>query len=127
MMGTRVESISPILSRADIFSVVWSEMKCVSPTPDMISFDWGARSRRVVTIGAFEDRPTGTRLLLANIHLNKLSSQARIEGIRVVITRIKAMQVLYELLAVTLTADFNSGPNGDTYSVLKGLGYFTDM
>jgi endonuclease/exonuclease/phosphatase family metal-dependent hydrolase len=92
-----------------------------------MSVGWGAGSRRVVTIGVFEDKATGKRFLHANTHLDNVSSQARSEGIKVIVARIEAVQALYGPLAVTLTGDFNSDPNGDAYTTLQGLGYLTEV
>ncbi|KAL2059886.1 hypothetical protein VTL71DRAFT_10041 [Oculimacula yallundae] len=121
---------SPILYSTTQFRVLYSETKWLSPTPDVVSFGWGAGSRRVVTIGVFEDLGSGKRFLVANTHLDNVSVQARREGIKVVVARIEAVRALYgNALAVVLTGDFNSEPNiaGDAYVTLKGLGYLTEV
>ncbi len=125
--GAKSGEYSPILYRTDVVSVIYSEMKWLSPTPDVVSFGWGAGSRRVVTIGVFEDKLTGKRFIHANTHLDNVSSQARSEGIKVVVARIQAVQATYGLTAVTLTGDFNSEPNGDAYATLQGMGYLTEI
>lgn len=125
--GAKSGEYSPILYRSDIVNVVYSEMKWLSLTPDVVSYGWGAGSRRVVTIGVFEDITTGKRFMHANTHLDNVSSEARSEGIKVVVARIKAVQALYGPLGVTLTGDFNSDPNGDAYQTLQNLGYVTEI
>ncbi|KAG4438247.1 hypothetical protein IFR05_006275 [Cadophora sp. M221] len=126
--GIAAGEFSPILYRTDVFRVLFTETKWLSPTPDVVSSGWGAGSRRVVTIGVFEHIATGKRFLAANTHLDNVSATARIEGIKVVVARIEAAQALYgNSLAVVLTGDFNSEPNGDAYATLKGLGYLTEV
>lgn len=114
---------SPILYRTDVFSLVYSEMKWLSQTPDSVSFGWGAGSRRVGTIGVFEYKSTGKRFIHANTHLDNVSSQARSGGIKVVAARVMAVQGMYGPLGVTLTGNFNSAPDGDAYTT----GYLTEI
>lgn len=118
---------SPIIYRSDVLDVVYSEMKWLSTTPDVVSFGWGAGSRRVVTIGVFQEKASGKKFIVANTHLDNVSSQARSEGIKVVVARIQAVQALYGPLAVMLTGDFNSEPNGDAYATLQATGYMTEI
>lgn len=125
--GATQGEYSPILYRTDVLRVLYSEVKWLSPTPDVVSFGWGAGSRRIVTIGVFEHIATGKRFIHANTHLDNVSSQARTEGIKVVVSRIKAVQQTWGPLPVSLTGDFNSAPNGDAYSTLAGLNYVEDL
>lgn len=121
---------SPILYDTDVLGVVYSETKWLSPTPDEVSYGWGAGSRRIVTIGVFEHTATGKRFLHANTHLDNVSQEARVEGIKVVVAQMEAVQATYGPdLPVTLTGDFNSDPSGttDAYATLLGLDYVTDL
>ncbi|KAI2469771.1 Endonuclease/exonuclease/phosphatase [Annulohypoxylon bovei var. microspora] len=125
--GAKSGEYNPIIYRNDVLKLVYSEQKWLSPTPDTVSFGWGAGSRRVSVIAVFEHIATGKRFIHANTHLDNVSSQARSEGIKVVISRIQAVQEQYGPLGVTLTGDFNSDPNGDAYATLSGTGYLTEM
>ncbi|KAH7310303.1 endonuclease/Exonuclease/phosphatase [Rhexocercosporidium sp. MPI-PUGE-AT-0058] len=126
--GKSSGEFNPLLYRTDTFRVLYSETKWLSPTPDIVSFGWGAGSRRVVTIGVFEHIATGKRFLAANTHLDNVSATARSEGIKVVVSRIEAVHSLYgNSLAVILTGDFNSEPGGDAYATLKNLAYLTEV
>lgn len=118
---------SPIIYHTDVLSVVFSETKWLSETPDEVSYGWGAGSRRIVTIGVLEHIATGKRFIHANTHLDNVSNEARVEGIKVVVSQIESVQSTYGPLAVTLTGDFNSDPNGDAYQTLVGLDYVTDL
>ncbi|KAI1413190.1 Endonuclease/exonuclease/phosphatase [Hypoxylon sp. FL1857] len=125
--GEKKGEYNPIIYRTDVLKLVYSEQKWLSPTPDKVSFGWGAGSRRVSVIGVFEDIKTGKRFIHANTHLDNVSSQARSEGIKVVLSRIQAVQEQYGPLGVTLTGDFNSEPDGDAYSTLEDTGYLTEL
>lgn len=125
--GASSGEYNPIFYRTDVLKLVYSEQKWLSPTPDVVSYGWGAGSRRVVVIGVFEVIATGKRFMATNTHLDNVSSQARSEGIKVVVARIEAVQALYGPLGVTLTGDFNSDPNGDAYQTLQGLNYVTEI
>jgi endonuclease/exonuclease/phosphatase family metal-dependent hydrolase len=125
--GKSKGEFSPIIYRTDALRLLYSETKWLSPTPDVVSFGWGAGSRRIVTIAVFESLTTGKRFLHANTHLDNVSSQARSEGIKVVVNRIKAVQGLWGPLAVQLTGDFNSQAGSDAYQALVGTGYVKDI
>ncbi|CAG8953800.1 hypothetical protein HYFRA_00006692 [Hymenoscyphus fraxineus] len=125
--GKKSGEYSPILYNTDALTLVFSEMKWLSPTPDEVSFGWGAGSRRVVTIGIFEDKATGKRFIHANTHLDNVSSEARSEGIKVVASRIKAVREQFGPLGATLTGDFNSEPNQDAYQTLDNMKLLTEV
>ncbi|KAL2021684.1 hypothetical protein VTK56DRAFT_6776 [Thermocarpiscus australiensis] len=117
----------PILYRTDALRVLYAETKWLSPTPDSVSYGWGAGSRRVVTVGVFEAVATGTRFIHANTHLDNVSGRARVEGIKVVLARIRAVQEAWGPLGVSLTGDFNSEPGRDGYRVLAESGYMREL
>ncbi|KAI0847139.1 Endonuclease/exonuclease/phosphatase [Daldinia vernicosa] len=125
--GEKKGEYNPIIYRPDILKLLYSEQKWLSPTPDEVSFGWGAGSRRVSVIAVFEHIETGKRFIHANTHLDNVSSQARSEGIKVVLSRIRAVQDEYGPLGVTLTGDFNSEPGGDAYATLEDTGYLTEL
>ncbi|KAK6949336.1 hypothetical protein Daesc_009411 [Daldinia eschscholtzii] len=125
--GKKKGEYNPIFYRTDVLEVLYSEQKWLSPTPDEVSFGWGAGSRRVSVIAVFEHIETGKRFIHANTHLDNVSSQARSEGIKVVLSRIRAVQEKYGPLGVTLTGDFNSEPGGDAYSTLEDSGYLIEL
>ncbi|KAI1647643.1 Endonuclease/exonuclease/phosphatase [Daldinia loculata] len=125
--GKKKGEYNPIIYRTDVLKLLYSEQKWLSPTPDEVSFGWGAGSRRVSVIAVFEHIETGKRFIHANTHLDNVSSQARSEGIKVVLSRIRAVQDKYGPLGVTLTGDFNSEPGGDAYTTLEDTGYLTEL
>ncbi|KAI0169118.1 Endonuclease/exonuclease/phosphatase [Hypoxylon sp. FL1284] len=128
--GAKEGEYNPILYRPGALRLVYSEQKWLSPTPDKVSFGWGAGSRRVVVVAVFEHAATGARFLHANTHLDNVSAQARTEGIKVVLSRIQAVAEAQgggSALGVTLSGDFNSEPDGDAYATLADTGYLAEM
>lgn len=125
--GNNQGEYNPIIYRSDVLDVLYSETKWLSTTPDLVSYGWGGGSRRIVTIGVFQHKTSGKRFIHANTHLDNVSSEARTEGIKVVVSRIKAVEATWGTLGVTLTGDFNSDSNGDAYQALVGLDYVEDL
>ncbi|TDZ49870.1 hypothetical protein CTRI78_v007746 [Colletotrichum trifolii] len=118
---------NPIFYRSDVLKLLYSETKWLSPTPDQVSFGWGAGSRRIVTIAVFEHAATGLKFIHANTHLDNVSWEARSEGVKVVVARIQAVQATWGPLDVTLTGDFNSDPNGDAFKTLAATGFVDEL
>ncbi|WYZ46696.1 hypothetical protein EsH8_IX_000921 [Colletotrichum jinshuiense] len=125
--GKKSGEYSPIFYRPDALKLVYQETKWLSPTPDQVSFGWGAGSRRIVTIAVFEHIASGKKFIHANTHLDNVSSQARTEGIKVAVARIQSVQATYGPLGVSLTGDFNSDPNGDAYKTLSATGFLGEL
>ncbi|KAK1993844.1 endonuclease/Exonuclease/phosphatase [Colletotrichum falcatum] len=125
--GKKDGEFNVIFYRNDVLSLLYQETKWLSPTPDEPSFGWGAGSRRIVTVGVFEHTPTGKRFIHANTHLDNVSDEARAEGVKVVVARIRAAQAAYGQLGVVLTGDFNSDPNGSAYQELARAGFLEDL
>ncbi|KZL64957.1 endonuclease exonuclease phosphatase [Colletotrichum incanum] len=125
--GKKSGEYNPIFYRTDALKLVHEETKWLSPTPDQVSFGWGAGSKRIVTIAVFEHIASGKKFIHANTHLDNVSSQARSEGIKVVVSKIQAVQTTYGPLGVSLTGDFNSDPNGDAYKTLSGTEFLEEL
>ncbi|KLU86536.1 hypothetical protein MAPG_05548 [Magnaporthiopsis poae ATCC 64411] len=121
--GKRKGEYSPILYNKSDLRVLDSATKWLSPTPDVVSFGWGAGSRRVVTIAVLEHLATGSKFLHANCHLDNVSAQARSEGVKVVVAQIQAMLARWGPLPVSLSGDFNSSPYHDAFKTLADTGF----
>ncbi|OLN96888.1 hypothetical protein CCHL11_02359 [Colletotrichum chlorophyti] len=126
--GKKAGEYSPIFYRPDSLRLIHSETKWLSTTPDVAgSISWNSGSKRIVTIAVFEHIASGKRFIHANTHLDNASSQARTEGIKVVVSKIQAVQATYGPLGVSLTGDFNSDPNGDAYRTLSATGFVDEL
>ncbi|KKF94793.1 hypothetical protein CFIMG_008598RA00001 [Ceratocystis fimbriata CBS 114723] len=124
--GKKKGEFSPILYRPDVLELVHSEVKWLSPEPDKPSTGWGAKTRRIVTLAVFNHIATGYQFIHANTHLDNVSSESRVNGVRAIVDHIKAIQGRYGPLDVSLTGDFNSAPGGDASKSLADTGFLTD-
>ena len=99
-------------------SVIWNTdsltmIKCgtfwLSKTPEKVSTGWGAAIRRTATWAIFEKNTTGQRFFFMNTHLDHQSENAKVNGLALVRSKIKELNV--DNLPVILTGDFNSDPS----------------
>ena len=78
----------------------------LSETPDKPSLGWDAACRRTATWAFFKDKRSGRKFLMVNTHLDHVGKQARINGMALILERIKELNP--DGLPVVLTGDFNS-------------------
>ncbi|KAI1162481.1 endonuclease/exonuclease/phosphatase [Nemania serpens] len=125
--GREAGEYCPIFYRPDRVTLLATTQKWLSPTPDVPSFWPGAGSRRYVLAAVFEEVGTGRRFVAANTHLDNASSQARSEGVRIVLRVLRDVQGAWGPgLPVALTGDFNSEPGEDAYEGMVSDGYLRD-
>ncbi|KAI1302204.1 endonuclease/exonuclease/phosphatase [Xylaria venustula] len=120
----------PILYQPGRAKLLSSTQKWLSRTPDEPSFWPGAGGRRYVLVAVFEDvrdGGTGSRFIVANTHLDNASSEARSEGVRIVLSVIRDVQTRFGPgLPVVLSGDLNSEPGQDAYEAVVKDGYLAD-
>ncbi|KAI0187329.1 endonuclease/Exonuclease/phosphatase [Xylaria flabelliformis] len=125
--GKEAGEYCPIFYQAERMKLLNSTQKWLSPTPDVPSFWPGAGSRRYILVGVFEDQTTGTRFIAANTHLDNASSEARSEGVKIILRVIRDVQAQWGPdLPVTLSGDFNSEPGQDAYQTMVADGYLDE-
>lgn len=126
--GNEGGDYSPILYQSDILDLVWNETLWLSETPEKPSLGWGANHRRTVSNAVFEHIETGQRFIASNTHLDHAFIEARIEGMRLIDELLRGVQEEFGPLAVVMTGDFNSEPEGDdAYKTVQDLGYLEDV
>ncbi|RWA11370.1 hypothetical protein EKO27_g3747 [Xylaria grammica] len=125
--GKEAGEYCPIFYQPDQVKLLNTTQKWLSKTPDVPSYWPGAGSRRYVLVAVFEDQATGTRFIAANTHLDNASSEARSEGVKIVLSAIRDVQTHWGPdLPVTLSGDFNSEPGQDAYAGMIADGYLQD-
>ncbi|TGJ87483.1 hypothetical protein E0Z10_g1255 [Xylaria hypoxylon] len=125
--GKEAGEYCPIFYQPGRVKLLSTTQKWLSKTPDVPSYWPGAGSRRYVLVAVFEDQTTGTRFIAANTHLDNASSEARSEGVKIVLSVIRDVQTQWGLdLPVTLSGDFNSEPGQDAYAGIVADGYLQD-
>lgn len=101
----------PIFYRKDIYKMVDKGSFWLSETPDQMSKDWGAACYRICTYVILEDIESAKQFVIFNTHLDHISDEARINGIAVVLDKIKEFGSLPSLIM----GDFNCEEDSETY------------
>lgn len=106
-----------IMYRADRLELTHWQQFWLSPTPELIgSRGWDTAFPRTATIASFRDLADGAEFSLANTHLDHVSERARVEGARLIASRLPAGPAL-------VTGDFNCDAGAaEAYGVLLDAG-----
>lgn len=97
-----------IFYKKDKFELLSSETFWLSETPEVPSFGWDAACRRTATSVLLKHKKTGKKLFYVNTHLDHVGDTARLEGLKLIVERIKSMNP--DGLPLILTGDFNMMP-----------------
>ncbi|MBF4486329.1 endonuclease/exonuclease/phosphatase family protein [Flavobacterium sp. CSZ] len=89
----------------------------LSETPSEISLGWDAAYKRVCTYVLFKDVKTNQLFWVFNTHLDHLGAQAKINGIKLILAKIK--EVNNKNYPVICTGDLNSEPQSEGIFLLK--------
>ncbi len=101
----------PIFYRSDIYTLIEKGSFWLSETPDVMSKSWGAQFNRVCSYVILKDNATETEFVVFNTHLSHVSDEARINGIQVVLDKIKE----FGSLPAVLMGDLNAEEDSETY------------
>ncbi|CAD0007157.1 endonuclease/exonuclease/phosphatase family protein [Flavobacterium salmonis] len=89
----------------------------LSETPGEISLGWDAAYKRVCTYALFKDLKTKQLFWVFNTHLDHVGAQAKINGIKLILAKIK--EVNTKNYSVIFTGDLNSEPESEGIFLLK--------
>ena len=89
----------------------------LSETPDVMSKGWGAAFNRVCSYVILAQKTDGKQLVVFNTHLDHVSEQARINGIRLVLQKIEQFGGMPSIIM----GDFNTGESTETYRAATAL------
>ncbi|MCM1194669.1 MAG: endonuclease/exonuclease/phosphatase family protein [Firmicutes bacterium] len=101
----------PIFYRSDLYDLVDKGSFWLSETPDVMSKDWGAACYRICSYVILQDKATESEFVVFNTHLDHVSDLARINGINVVLEKIRQ----FGGLPSVIMGDLNAEENSDTY------------
>ena len=101
----------PIFYRTDKFELLDKGSFWLSETPDEMSKDWGAACYRICSYVILNEKSSGSQLVVFNTHLDHISDLARINGINVVLEKIKQFGSLPSIIM----GDFNADESSETY------------
>ena len=96
------------------WTLVESSRFWLSETPEVKSKGWGAKYYRICVNALLEHQETGARVNVFNVHLDNVSEDARVNGLKLVLE--KASQSQYPIF---VCGDFNARINSDTYNVIS--------
>ncbi|RDA90602.1 hypothetical protein CP533_6922, partial [Ophiocordyceps camponoti-saundersi (nom. inval.)] len=114
---------SPIFYRADAWTCVRNETRWLSPTPGVPSRGWDAALNRIVTMGLFSHRGTGTRVVVMSTHFDHMGVVARANSAKLLINFAREWSAESQRPSVVLIGgDFNSPPNDEAYRVMTAPG-----
>ena len=101
----------PVFYRTDLYNLIDKNSFWLSETPDVMSKGWGAACYRICTYAILEDIATGERFVIFNTHLDHVSEEARINGINLVLEKIKQ----FGGYPAVIMGDFNAEEGTPTY------------
>ncbi len=101
------------------FKLIAENTFWLSETPEKKSKGWDAAYERICTYGLFEDRQTQKQFYIFNTHLDHIGEAARINGIKLIVSKISTVNT--KKLPLILTGDFNSEPKSAIYEYLSGF------
>lgn len=91
----------------------------LSETPEKISKDWGAACYRICSYAVLVRRSDGKKLAVFNTHLDHISEEARIKGIRLVLKKL----IEFGGMPCVIMGDLNDFENSETYRSATELFY----
>ena len=102
------EVTTPVAYRKSRFDLVKKGVFWLSETPDVPrSLGWGAKHIRPCLYLILADKATGRKLCFINTHTDHRSALARVEGMKLIMRRMKTFS---EGLPVVFVGDHNCGP-----------------
>lgn len=105
----------PIFYRTDKYEKLDSGSFWLSETPEVMSKSWGAAHYRICTYLILKDKADGKEFVVFNTHLDHVSDEARIEGIKVVLDKIAE----FGNIPAFLMGDLNANPDSETIASTK--------
>lgn len=102
----------PIFYNTELYTLVEKGSFWLSETPDVMSKSWGAQFNRVCSFVILTDNATNENFVVFNTHLSHVSDEARINGIKVVLDKIKE----FGGYPSVIMGDFNALEGSETYN-----------
>jgi endonuclease/exonuclease/phosphatase family metal-dependent hydrolase len=113
--GKQAGEFSAIFYKVDKFKLLQHGDFWLSQTPEKPGKGWDAAYPRIATWGQFQDKATGFKFYLFNIHFDNRGEQAREESAKLVLQKIEQ---LAGKSPVILTGDFNFSQDNPVYKLI---------
>ena len=139
--GLEKGEYSPILYPVQVLTLLHFENIWLSSTPQIPSKGWDAGSPRILTVGIFEHKMTGQRVMACCTHLDNQGGIARRQSVRLILETIKRIRGQWSTIhapdcrledppkgiGVFLAGDFNSLPEQEAYLEMKHSDLMCDL
>lgn len=116
----------PVFYRTDLYTLVDKGSFWLSETPDEMSKDWGAACYRICSYVRLKDNTTDKEFVVFNAHLDHISDEARINGINVVLDKIKEFGSIPAVLMGDLNAEEDSATYQSATEIFNDVKYQTE-
>ncbi|KAF7559570.1 hypothetical protein G7046_g4600 [Stylonectria norvegica] len=116
---------SPIFYRSASWKCERNETRWLSKTPEKPSRGWDAVLNRIVTMGEFSHKATGTRVVVMSTHFDHIGVKARKHSAELLIKFAKEWSVGGtgpEASVALVGGDFNSTPGEGAYQLMTAPG-----
>lgn len=123
---------SPVFYRSDVWACDRSETRWLSETPKVPSRGWDAALNRVVTMGEFSHKVTGTKVVVMSTHFDHIGVQARQHSAELLIKfaeewskksgHSSSSSSKSKPSVVLVGGDFNSTPDDGAYKTMVAEG-----
>ena len=111
---------NPIMYNVKKVELLESATFWLSETPEVVSKYMGADCERICRWGIFKVKKTAEKFLFLNTHLDHISIDARVYGIKVILDFIKTKQWEEPII---LVGDFNALANEECFTFLTKEGF----
>ncbi|KAL7795051.1 Endonuclease/exonuclease/phosphatase [Trichoderma ceciliae] len=120
--GKKKGEFSPVFYRSDVWWLERSQTRWLSETPEKPSTGWGASHKRVVVMGEFSHKVTGTRVVVMSTHFDHKSTKARQHSAEHLMQYARDWSQGHNASAVLVGGDFNSTPDDVAYRLMTAPG-----
>lgn len=101
----------PVFYNKKLYTLIDKGSFWLSKTPEVMSKDWGAQCYRICSYVILLDKATDKKFVVFNTHLDHISEEARIKGIKVVLDKIQQ----FGGYPAVIMGDFNATEDSETY------------
>ncbi len=101
----------PIFYNLSKFELIKNGSFWLSETPDVVSISWGAACYRICSFAILKQKSDGKELAVFNTHLDHVSEEARIKGIRLILDKLNQ----FGGMPCIIMGDLNDFENSITY------------
>ncbi|MGH1338016.1 MAG: endonuclease/exonuclease/phosphatase family protein [Aureispira sp.] len=108
------------------FALLNKDTFWLSPTPEVVSKDWGATHHRICTWVQLQERETKATFFHFNTHLEAKNKRVRAKQLQVILQKITTLKTEEPTAAIILTGDFNAAVSSVVYQKAVNNAYLKD-